>query len=285
MRCPLCAGPLREESANLFTCEVGHQLRGDELHQAATSRASVALWMAIEALESEAVALRSLAERAPADGVADLAAHAEHDARLLRTLSTAHVPPGALPGDHDRPGRLDRAVRAVALFLVAEVPLGETLNRLAVVARDAAGQAMAAGITLLDEAGRPATRVFTDDLSPAIDQAQYDEGIGPCVDAYLVGRVVRVDDIREMAERWPAYAQRAAEHGVRSTLSLPLAAAGDTFGALNLYAGVEHAFSALDEADAEMFATQVSVVLANARAYWEAFDLAQGLRQASNPAA
>lgn len=279
MRCPLCAGPLREESVNLFTCEVGHQLRGEDLHKAATSRASVSLWMAIEALDSEASALRALAGTTTDDGIDDLADQAERDAQLLRALSTAHVPPGNMRHDGDVPARLGRAVRAVALFLVAEAPLGETLHRIALVARDA-GNAKAAGITLLDEHGRPSTRVFTDDLSPRVDQAQYDEGAGPCVDAYREGRMVRVDDTREMVDRWPAYSRRAVEHGVLSTLSLPLAAAGDSFGALNLYAGVERAFSAVDEADAQMLATQVSVVLANARAYWEAFDLAQGLRQA-----
>ena len=282
MRCPLCAGPLREEAVDLFKCEVGHELRGDDLHLAATARASVALWMAIEALETEAHALRLLSASGATDAPPTLADQAEADARLLRKISAAHVPPGTLPGDGEGGGqsRLDQAVRAVSLFLVAEAPLGETLDRIAVVARDAVAGAAAAGITLLDQRERPTTRVWTDELSPAIDQAQYADGKGPCLDAYREGRVIRVDDTGAVADRWPGYSAAAGEYGVRSTLSLPLRAAGYTFGALNMYATRDGGFDAVDESDAEMFATQVSVVLANARAYWDAFDLAQGLRQA-----
>ena len=61
---------------------------------------------------------------------------------------------------------------------------------------------------------------------------------------------------------------------------MPLAAAGDSFGALNLYAAEPRAFTDGHEEDAALFATQASVVLANARAYWAAADLADGLRQA-----
>ena len=171
-------------------------------------------------------------------------------------------------------------MRAVSLFLVAEAPLGVTLDRIAVLARDAVATATAAGITLLDHRQRPTTRVWTDELSPAIDQAQYADETGPCLDAYREGRIVRVDDPQAAADRWPGYAAAATARGIRSTLSLPLRAAGETFGALNLYATQERGFDAVDESDAEMFATQVSVVLANASAYWDAFDLAQGLRQA-----
>ena len=266
----------------MFKCEVGHELHGEELHRAATARASVALWMAIEALETEAQALRLLSTSGPGDAPPTLADQAEADARLLRKISAAHVPPGTLrhDGDGNWQSRFDQAIRAVSLFLIAEAPLGETLHRIAVVARDAVASATAAGITLLDERELPTTRVWTDELSPAIDQAQYADGTGPCLDAYREGRVIRVDDTRTAADRWPGYGAAAVERGVLSTLSLPLRAAGDTFGALNLYATHERAFDAVDESDAEMFATQVSVVLANARAYWDAFDLAQGLRQA-----
>ena len=96
MRCPLCAGPLREEAVDLFKCEVGHELRGGELHQAATARASVALWMAIEALETEAQALRRLSALGDGEAAPTLADQAEADARLLRKISVAHVPPGSL---------------------------------------------------------------------------------------------------------------------------------------------------------------------------------------------
>ncbi len=175
---------------------------------------------------------------------------------------------------------LSVAVQAVARFLVADVPLGETLHRVAVLACDAVEPAAAVGLTLLDEHGRPTTRVFTDGISPAVDEGQYKDDQGPCVDALREGRIVRVEDVGSVAGRWPSYRQRALENGVSSTLSLPLTAGTDRLGVMNLYATGGRAFSENDERSADFFATQAAVVLANARAYWSAYDLGAGLSKA-----
>ncbi len=95
MECPLCGGPLHAEADAVFVCERGHAMDPDQLHVAAGSRATAALWMAIAALESEASALRMLASMSSADGrTAQQARRAEEDARLLREMASAHVPPG-----------------------------------------------------------------------------------------------------------------------------------------------------------------------------------------------
>ncbi len=172
-----------------------------------------------------------------------------------------------------------QAVDAVAQFLVADVPLGDTLQRIAELARDAVGPTMAVGVTLLDDNDRPATRVFTDEISPRVDAGQYEDDEGPCLCAYREDRVVLVEDISATAERWPTFSQRAKEEGVCSSVSLPLVAGGDRMGVMNLYA-TGGAFTTDDVTDAERFATQAAVVLANARAYWTAFDLSTGLRTA-----
>lgn len=176
--------------------------------------------------------------------------------------------------------RLDDAVRAVGQFLVADVPLGETLRRIADLAVEALPPAAAVGVTMLDNKLRPITAVFTDELAPAIDQGQYEDGAGPCLTAFRESRVVRVDDTRTVIDRWPRFSDDALRQGVFSTLSLPLMAGDENFGAFNMYAREAGAFSEEDEDAASLFVTQGSVVLANARAYWEAFELAGGLRQA-----
>jgi hypothetical protein len=93
LRCPLCAGPLAEENLDHFVCAVGHGLSRDELRQAANYRATVALWMAIEALRSEAEALRRLTAGAGDDprwrAMAD---QADEDADLLRNIARLHDP-------------------------------------------------------------------------------------------------------------------------------------------------------------------------------------------------
>ena len=180
-----------------------------------------------------------------------------------------------MPTDHVR-----EAVVAVGQFLVSDVPLGETLRRIAILARDAISPVMSVGVTLLDERQRPTTTVSTDGLAPAVDAGQYEEGDGPCLHAYRAREVVRVDDTRAVMSRWPRFSQDAREHGVLSVLGFPLLAGDEVFGALNMYACAAWAFSPADEEAASLFVTQASVVLANARAYWAASDLASGLEVA-----
>jgi GAF domain-containing protein len=67
---------------------------------------------------------------------------------------------------------------------------------------------------------------------------------------------------------------------VRSTLSLPLVVNGAGIGALNLYAGTPKGFSAEDETIGMDLATAAAIVLANASAYWGAFNLGEQLGEA-----
>lgn len=172
------------------------------------------------------------------------------------------------------------AVRAVSQFLIADVPLGETLGRIVELARDAIDPAVAVGVTLLDDRTQPITAVASDGVSRAVDQAQYDDDAGPCLDAFRTGQSVLVDDTRTVAERWPSFSARAGAEGVLSTLALPLNAGGETLGVFNLYSTVPDAFDEQVDRDASLFVTQAAVVLANARAYWQMFDLAAGLQTA-----
>lgn len=100
MQCPLCGGPLHVEDEAIFACERKHYLNAEQMRVAAATRVTTALWMAIEALETEALALRTLAtaDRGDGSGVS-LADQAEEDARLLRKLAAVHVPPGHTPED------------------------------------------------------------------------------------------------------------------------------------------------------------------------------------------
>jgi GAF domain-containing protein len=169
-------------------------------------------------------------------------------------------------------------VAALSRFFVGDGTLQETLDRVADLTVEAIGPAAFAGITMPVE-GRERTAVFTDPEAPEIDQAQYDTGEGPCLDSYRHGTVVRIDSTLEDGQ-WPAFRAACAGHGILSTLSLPLVAAGTTLGAMNLYAREERAFSHDDRDAAERFAAQAAVVLGNARAYWDARELGERLGEA-----
>jgi GAF domain-containing protein len=121
--------------------------------------------------------------------------------------------------------------------------------------------------------------VFTDEVVPDIDAAQYETGSGPCLDAFRHQQVFRIDDT-EKDIQWPSFSESAAAHGLRSTLSVPLVARHEGVGALNFYAREPAGFSDGDVETGLQFATQAAIVLANSQAYWDAHQLGQDMAQA-----
>jgi transcriptional regulator with GAF, ATPase, and Fis domain len=172
------------------------------------------------------------------------------------------------------------ALDALSRFLVTDLTVGDTLQRVAEIAIDAIPGAEIAGMSMLDDQGRPTTSIYTDERSPKIDDGQYESGKGPCLDAWRNKEVVRVDDMVAAAAVYPEFSAAALEHGVLSTLSLPLIAAETGIGALNLYARRAAAFTAEDEALGTDLAAMAAVVLSNVSAYWTAFELGQHLTKA-----
>ena len=163
-------------------------------------------------------------------------------------------------------------------FFVGDGTLEETLSRVADLTVEAVPAADLVGITLVVE-GRQRTAIFTDETAPEIDQAQYDSGQGPCLQAFREQRTTRLDSTSEPGP-WPEFRRAAAAHGIGSVLSLPLVVDKSSVGALNVYARHERAFSADDVETGTLFASQAAIVLANAQAYWDARELSVGLNEA-----
>jgi GAF domain-containing protein len=91
---------------------------------------------------------------------------------------------------------------------------------------------------------------------------------------------VFVIDSTRTEKRWPEFCEVAREHGVLSTLSLPMVLTGGPIGAMNLYAKTEHAFGTVDVDTGQQFAMQAAFVLANAQAYWDSRVLSENLEAA-----
>jgi GAF domain-containing protein len=177
----------------------------------------------------------------------------------------------------DEQGAIDEGLRALTQFFVNDGTLGDTLLRVSQMACEIT-PAKYAGITMMVE-GTARTGVFTHADAPEIDEAQYRSGEGPCMYAFRDQRTYRIDSTLKDA-RWPEFAQLAAAHGIRSTLSMPLAARGTNLGALNLYAEPVGAFTDAHERSLRVFADQASIALANAQVYWDARQLSENLSQA-----
>lgn len=173
-----------------------------------------------------------------------------------------------------------QALQALSQFLVADVSLGDTLLRVSQITAEAMSSADMAGMSLLDDDGKATTAVYTDVESPQMDKGQYESGQGPCLDAWRLKRPVRIDDMTMAEADYPEFSRLAQEHGILSTLSLPLIAGDKGIGALNLYARTVKGFSEDDEEIGVDLATAAAIVLSNASAYWGARSLSEQLSEA-----
>ncbi|MFD6171882.1 ANTAR domain-containing protein [Streptomyces coeruleorubidus] len=93
--------------------------------------------------------------------------------------------------------------------------------------------AAACSITV-SRGGRLLTLAGSDGLPSGLDQRQYENGSGPCVDAAETGAEQYAPDLAAES-RWPAYTPYALSAGVHCVLAVPIAVEGETGAAINLY--------------------------------------------------
>ena len=93
----------------------------------------------------------------------------------------------------------------------------------------------AAGIVLGDAQGGLHVLASSCERSRLLELLQVDSDTGPCLEAYRTGQPVFVDDLTVEPQRWPAFAQRAAECSFRSMSALPMRLRDERVGALNLF--------------------------------------------------
>jgi GAF domain-containing protein len=127
--------------------------------------------------------------------------------------------------------------------------------------------------------GHPSVVAADDDWSRALDELQYAEREGPCLDAARTGNAFRVRDLAEDT-RWPIYAERAVGLGARSMVSLPMSSDGKIVGALNMYCRTPDGFTAEEVALAELMAAQAGIAMQVAASFFQHRDLAEQMRQA-----
>jgi GAF domain-containing protein len=158
--------------------------------------------------------------------------------------------------------RLAKAVDVLAGFVNYGGDLEEALDQLLVLGRDTVGSSMAT-LTIRDQHGKPTTAVLTSPLALPLDEVQYDNDNGPCLDAARLRSVFRVDDT-ETDLRWPEFASVAAERGVLSSLSVPLVVGAASVGSANFYEPAPGFFTTERVRSAEVVANHCSI----AAQYW-----------------
>lgn len=127
------------------------------------------------------------------------------------------------------------------------------------------------GLHLRRRRQRAESVASTDQVAADADTLQEVLDEGPCVDAAFEDENFVVHDLRT-DERWPQWASRVADLGVRSSFSIRLTAHDQTIGALNLYSDQPGAFDG-DQDVALIFASHAATAMSTSR-------LVSGLRNA-----
>ncbi|MFE1644445.1 GAF domain-containing protein [Microbacterium sp. P01] len=95
--------------------------------------------------------------------------------------------------------------------------------------------ATAAGILLADPSGVLEVIVSTSERSEFVGLMQLRAGEGPCVEAVATGRVVSVEDLSHVTDRWPKFAADASRSGFSSVHAIPMRIRDTIIGSLNLF--------------------------------------------------
>lgn len=130
------------------------------------------------------------------------------------------------------------------------------LEQLAVLAADSVDADASCGVTLVRESGA-VTVAPSDERTTTLDELQYAQGDGPCLEAARSGEVVLVPDVSR-DDRWPAYREHATARGLHAVLSIPLHLGDEMSGALNLYAFEPHTFDEDERVSLEHFGEETS---------------------------
>jgi GAF domain-containing protein len=156
-----------------------------------------------------------------------------------------------------KPPEFVSAVADLHALMVTSPQVGHFLQHATQLAGRLTG-GMSCSITVGSE--HPFTVTPTDELAQRVDEVQYGEGAGPCLDAIRTESATVVEDV-DADGPWPDYRRRAREAGVRSSLSLPLTVAGSTIGGLNLYSRAPNGFQAPLRETLGAFAAQAAAAL------------------------
>ncbi|MER7456854.1 GAF and ANTAR domain-containing protein [Micromonospora sp. NPDC126480] len=172
---------------------------------------------------------------------------------------------------------------AEALAELGRIRLGETgldavLTQVAGLARRSVPGCDEVSVTLL-RGESPTSVAYSSSLARQLDEWQYEQGRGPCLDASVSGDPLNLPDLAT-EDRWADWAARARAAGVGSSLSIGLPIQEAVVGTLNMYGARPGAFDADGIELAKTFAAYAAVALANAHLYESTATLAQQMQEA-----
>ncbi|WBC13720.1 ANTAR domain-containing protein [Micromonospora sp. WMMA1998] len=170
------------------------------------------------------------------------------------------------------------ALAELSRIRLDEVSLEDVLRRVAELANQTVPGSAHVTVTLA-QGGRNSSAACTSDLARQLDEWQYRNERGPCLDAAASAASISLPDLA-VEGRWPEWAAHARAAGIGSSLSVGLPIQEAVTGALNMYGLAPHAFDSAAVRSAENFAAYAAVALANAHLYDSAATLARQMQEA-----
>src|SRR5215210_2701891 len=90
-------------------------------------------------------------------------------------------------------GALPPGLAELSMIVLADDGLIAGLQRITDIAQHTVTQAKDVSVTLVDQRGKAKTVAFSGELAVHLDERQYENGLGPCLDAAVTGQTVVVN--------------------------------------------------------------------------------------------
>ena len=140
----------------------------------------------------------------------------------------------------------------------------------------------AAGLMLVDPAGRLRVMASSSERSRLLELLEIQNDEGPCLDCYRGGQPVLVGDLAGTDDRWPTFSAEATRVGFGAVYALPMRLREDTIGALNLFHRRREALTDAGLRLAQGLADVATVGILQQRAIQRGAELADQLQTALN---
>lgn len=138
------------------------------------------------------------------------------------------------------------------------------------------------GLLICDSQGDLHVLASSSEEARLLETLQLAADLGPCLLAFRSGEQVIVDDLQVDPQRWPEFAERAAEYNYRSVCALPLRLREEHVGALNLFRAEVGALAPTDIAVGQALADIATIGLLHQRVMTRSELITQQLQVALN---
>ena len=161
--------------------------------------------------------------------------------------------------DADRNASIEWQVARLAAATTHADAIADKLTRLSELIPEIVSACDRASVTVR----RPnyfLTAAASDDTARVLDELQYADHEGPCVEAATDGVQTHASALAH-EQRWQTFTSQARGYGIESILSSPLIIDDQPIGALNLYSRTPHAFSPLQQEIASGLAEHIAMLM------------------------